>query len=164
MRLQKIGLTALLTLVATLTLNNFPVISNPKSPAQKSYVLAQTPADRKAEADRLLQQGFDQLDANQMEAALQSFQQALLIYRDIKDRRSEAGALGGLGNVYGFLGNFAKTIEYHEQALAIAKELQDRQIERAALGTLGAAYNALGNYRKAIEYHEQALALARTMK
>jgi Flp pilus assembly protein TadD len=63
-------------------------------------VVAQTVDQRKAEADRLLQQGIQQFQTSQFEAAFQSWQQALQLYRAIKDRRGEGYALGGLGNAY----------------------------------------------------------------
>lgn len=86
MRPQRIGFIALLTLLATLAIDNVQFIQNPKSKIPNSQVLAQTPDVRKAEADRLLQQGNEQSDTSQLEAALQSWQQALTIYREIKDR------------------------------------------------------------------------------
>ena len=50
-------------------------------------VLAQTQEDRKAEADRLREQGNQQLESNEFAAALQSFQQALAIYRELSHTR-----------------------------------------------------------------------------
>jgi tetratricopeptide (TPR) repeat protein len=125
---------------------------------------AQTTQERKAEADRLLQQGREQYQISQFEAALQSWQQALQIYREIKDRKGEGAALGNLGIAYDALGNYGKAIEYYEQWLAIAREIKDRRGEGNALGSLGVAYRALGNYGKAIEYSEQALAILRDIK
>ena len=46
--------------------------------------VAQTVDQRKVEADRLLQQGLQQYEVSQFEVALQSWQQALQIYREIK--------------------------------------------------------------------------------
>jgi hypothetical protein len=95
MRLYRIGLTAVITVLATLVNVDlgFPVlgqlIENPKSKIPNSQMLAQTPDARKAEADRLLQQGIQQAQTSQFEAALQSWQQALIIYREIKDHKGE---------------------------------------------------------------------------
>jgi CHAT domain-containing protein len=164
-------LTALLTLAATLTISDFPLISKPPlSPLGKGgeiragWVLAQTPDARKAEADRLNQQGIQQCQTGQCEAALQSFQQALTIYREIKDRLGEGQSLGNLGNAYFFLGDYAKAIEYQQQTLAIAREIKNRKGEGTSLGNLGLAYNALGDYPKAIEYQQQSLAIFREIK
>ncbi|KAM3100101.1 CHAT domain-containing protein [Phormidesmis sp. 146-12] len=130
----------------------------------RAQTIAQTAEPRKAEADRLLQQGIQQYEVSQFEAALQSWQQALVMYRELKDRRGEGQSLGNLGLAYQFLGNYAKAIQYHEQSLAIARELKNRRGEGAALGNLGLAYYSLGNYAKAIKYYEQYLAIAREIK
>ncbi|CAN1208600.1 hypothetical protein TUMEXPCC7403_00165 [Tumidithrix helvetica PCC 7403] len=120
--------------------------------------------NRQAEADRLLQQGIQQAYISQFEAAFQSWQQALQIYRAIGNRQGESYALGNLGNVYQALGKYDKAIEYAEQALAIAQELKDKKSEGTALGNLGNAYYSLGRYDKAIEYQLQSLAIAREIK
>ena len=125
-------------------------------PAVSQNAVAQTVDGQKAEADRLLQQGIQQDQTSQFEAALQSWQQALSIYRIIKDPKGEANALNNLGTAYHSLGNYTKAIEYHEQSLAIAREIKHRPGEAHALGNLGSTYHRLGNYAKAIEYHEQS--------
>ncbi len=129
-----------------------------------AQAIAQTVDSRKAEIDRLLEQGAQQYQTSQFTAALQSWQQALKIARDIKDRRDEGAALGNLGAAYRSLGNYAKAIEFHQQHLAIAREIKDRRGEGNALGNLGVAYSSLGNHSKAIEYLEQRLAIAREIK
>ncbi|HAX77728.1 MAG TPA: Fis family transcriptional regulator [Cyanobacteria bacterium UBA11372] len=116
---------------------------------------------RKAEADRLLQQGIQQSQTSQFRAALQSWEQALAIYREIKDRQGEGRSLGNLGNAYYSLGDYQKAIGYSQQVLNIARQIGDRQAEGAALGNLGIAYDSLGDYQKAIEYQQQRLAIAR---
>jgi len=164
MKLQKIGLSALISILAALTVGEFRFIPNSQFKIINSQALAQTQVERKAEADRLLQQGLQQLKISQFQAALQSWQQALIIYRQIKDRQSEGKALGSLGLAYYSLGDYAKAIEYQQQLLAIAREIKDRQSEGKALGSLGLAYLSLGDYAKAIEYQQQLLAIAREIK
>ena len=126
--------------------------------------IAQTTDAREAEANRLLQQGIQQYQTGQFPAALNSWQQALQIYRVLKDRLGEGWALSNLGGAYHFLGNNSKAIEYGQQSLAIAREIKNREGEGAALTILGIAYNSLGNSAKAIEYMEQSLAIAREIK
>ncbi|HEY9606423.1 MAG TPA: CHAT domain-containing tetratricopeptide repeat protein [Allocoleopsis sp.] len=157
MRFPQLSLGVLIALLTSLTPLSFkfPV------PITASQVLAQTSDDRKAEADRLLQQGIEQFQTSQFEATLQSFQQALTIYREIKNRQGEGWALGNLGNVYEELGDYAQAIDYSKQQLAIAREIHDRQSEGAALGNLGLAYLSLGDYAQAIDYQKQHLAIAR---
>ncbi|WP_445248296.1 CHAT domain-containing protein [Microcoleus sp. OTE_8_concoct_300] len=164
MKLQKIGLSGLISILAALTVGEFRLIPNSQFKIINSQALAQTQAQRKAEADRLFYQGIQQYHSSQFQAALQSWQQALIIYREIKDRQGEGWTLGSLGIAYFSLGDYAKTIEYAQQQLAIAREIKDRQSEGKALGNLGIAYDSLGDYAKAIEYTQQWLAIAREIK
>ncbi|MEP0859549.1 CHAT domain-containing tetratricopeptide repeat protein [Trichocoleus sp. DQ-U1] len=161
MHSRRISLIAFIAFVASVSA---PLAANFPAPLRAPRVLAQTQADRKAKADRLLDQGIHQYQIGQFEAALQSWQQALIIYREIKDREGEGAALGNLGVAYDSLGDYAKAIEYQQQHLAIAREIKDRQGEGKALGNLGVAYDSLGDYAKAIEYQQQHLAIAREIK
>jgi tetratricopeptide (TPR) repeat protein len=152
-------LNPLVLVVATLIA--LPVSCIVTAPAP---VLAQATQDREAEANRLLKQGIRQYQTSQLEAAVQSWQQALVLYRQLQDRSGEGAALGNLGAAYQALGNYPKAIEYQQQQLAIAKALKDRRGEATALGNLGNTYNALGNYAKAIEFYQQSLVIAREIK
>jgi tetratricopeptide (TPR) repeat protein/CHAT domain-containing protein len=127
-------------------------------------VVAQTTDVSEAEGDRLMQQGLQQYQTGQLPAALNSWQQALQIYRVLKNRRREGRILGSLVVAYSSLGNYAKAIEYAQQHLAIAREIKDRYEEGVALGNLGLAYLSLGNDAKAIEYSQLSLAIAREIK
>jgi len=158
MQPRRIGISTLIALLATattaLTPNFYFTFWMPPA-------LAQTSADRKAEADRLLEQGIQQYKTSQFQAALQSYQQALAIYKEIGDRLGEAYSLGNLGNAYDSLGQYQQAIEFHQQSLAIEREIGDRSGEAGSLNNLGNAYNYLGQYRQAIEFYQQSLAIKR---
>ncbi len=158
MRYYKIGQSVFVSLLVVLSTSFVPSLP---MVLMTSRVLAQTADARKAEADRLLNQGIKQFQTSQFKAALQSWQQALQIYREIKDRQGEGKALGNLGIGYDVLGDYTKAINYHKQLLAIAREIDDPPSEGAALGNLGLAYHSLGDYPKAIDYHQQSLKIAR---
>ncbi|MEG3930226.1 tetratricopeptide repeat protein [Microcoleus sp. T3_B1] len=116
---------------------------------------------RKAEADRLLEQGIQQFNISQFGEALQSWEQALTIYREIEYRQGEANSLGNLGTAYYSLGQYQKAIAFHKQHLKISREIGDRQGEANSLGNLGNAYDSLGQYQRAIAFHEQSLEISR---
>ncbi|WP_353259459.1 tetratricopeptide repeat protein, partial [Prochlorothrix hollandica] len=118
-------------------------------------------AQYQSSGNRLNTQGAKQFAVSQFREALQFWEQALAIYREIGDRQGEANSLGNLGNAYDSLGQYQRAIDYHEQSLAIKREIGDRQGEAASLGNLGIAYRNLGQYQRAIGYHEQSLAIAR---
>lgn len=117
--------------------------------------------ETKAEADRLFQQGIQQLNTSQFREALQSWEQALQVYREIGDRQGEANSLGNLGVAYFEVGQYDKAIDLYQQCLAIAHEIGDRQAEAYMLGSLGNVYNSLGQYEKVIDLYQQSLAIAR---
>ncbi|HEY9834958.1 MAG TPA: CHAT domain-containing protein [Stenomitos sp.] len=163
MRLHRIGLTAVITVLATVVIVDvgFPVLGQF---IENSQVLAQTPEARKAKADQLLNQGVELYQTSQFEAALQTWQQALIIYREIKDRQGEGTSLGNLGGAYYSLGDYTKAMEYQQQSLAIVREIKDRRGEGVSLSHLGLVYYSLGDYAKAMEYQQQHLLIAREIK
>ena len=111
-------------------------------------------------ADRLFQQGVNQFHSGQVTAAIESWQQALFIYRSLKDRQREGIALTNIGAAYSVTGNYRQAIENWQSFLVIAQETGDVKGEIKALGNLGIAYRALGDYGKAIESHQQSLKIA----
>ncbi len=130
-------------------------------PYAESSAIAQTVADRKAEGDRLYQQGIQQYRNSQFREALESWQAALQIYRDIGDRQGEGKALIKMGNAYSDLKQYQRAIELYEQGQIIARQIGDRQIESIALINMGSVYYSLEQYQRAIELYEQGLIIAR---
>jgi len=107
-------------------------------------------------AAQLLQQGNQQYQVGQLEAAIYSWQKATEIYQQLDDRQGEGTALVSLGTAYVFSQRYREAIATLESFLAIAQFLNNRRIEAQALGNLGIAYRAVGNYSKAISLHRQA--------
>ncbi|KAM3100108.1 tetratricopeptide repeat protein [Phormidesmis sp. 146-12] len=118
-----------------------------------------TTQDRKAEADRLYQEGFRQYQTSQFQAALATWQKELVIRREIGDRSGEGTTLNNIGSVYQELGQYLKALELYGQALAIHKEVGNRVEEGTTLGNIGAVYSSLGQYLKALEFYQQGLAV-----
>lgn len=153
MQSYKISFTALVTLLTTVstlvTVGTGVVYS--ASPASNL-----TEDSRQTQADQLFQQGIQQYRANQPEAAIQSWQQALKLYQQLQNRQREGATLGNLGAAYLALGNYRKAIEFLEPFLAVAKTTNNQLGEAQALSNLGIAYQELGNYNKAVEYYQQS--------
>lgn len=80
----------------------------------------------------------------QSRSAIEHYQQALAIAREIGDRGNEGAFLGNLANSYRELGQTGRAIQHYQQALAIAREIGDRSSEGLWLGNLGSAYRVLG--------------------
>ncbi|MEG4802668.1 CHAT domain-containing protein [Microcoleus sp. ARI1-B5] len=115
----------------------------------------------KAEADRLKTQGNQQSQISQYREALQSYEQALTIYREIGDRQGEANSLHNFGNAYNSLGEYDRAIDFHSQSLVIRREIGDRKAETYSLLALANAYNSLEQYERAIDCHEKSLVIKR---
>ena len=83
-----------LTPVFLASISLFLVATVPLFPGPDFLLQANAQAidPRQAEGDRLLQQGKQQYDTSQFPAALNSWQQALQIYRTIKNRQREGMA------------------------------------------------------------------------
>jgi len=157
MKLKQFEIIALLSLPFTvLSYISSPLLPN-LSIFSVSPVVAQTSYSQKVEADRLFEQGKQQYGKSQFEAAIQSLQQALTIYREIGDLQAEATSLGNLGMAYGFLGNYQQMIDFHQQSLEIFQQICNHLGEAISLNSLGFAYGSLGNYQQMIDYYQQSL-------
>ncbi|NEQ47513.1 MAG: CHAT domain-containing protein [Leptolyngbya sp. SIOISBB] len=131
---------------------------------QGRYQLAisetKTEEERQAEADLLLLRGAEQYRIRQLQEALQSWERALEIYREVKDLQGEARALGNLGIVASNLGRYQQAIELYEQSLAIKRGLGDLEGQGVTLENLGDVYYHLEDYELAIDIYERSLAIA----
>jgi CHAT domain-containing protein/Tfp pilus assembly protein PilF len=131
---------------------------------------------RQAEADRLLQQAWEQYQTCQFQSAMQSSQSALEIYHEIgnhyyqqalsilqavDDRAGEGATLNNIGLVYSNLGQYRQALEQYQQALPITRAISDRVLEGATLNNIGLVYSNLGQYAQALEQFQQALVIAR---
>lgn len=158
---------------------SFAVLISFKTPiaSARSSMLEESPnpTARLAEADRLRLQDWQQLNPDDpLQAALQSWQQALNIYRasDVREafpqesRQGELITLQSIGVIQEFLGQYLQAIENLQQALPISQEIGDRQREATIQQILIQAYYRLsithqqsGENEQAIEYSQQVLAL-----
>jgi CHAT domain-containing protein len=148
---------SLLLFFSTSFIPNLPILTT-------SPVLAQSNAEKKIEADRILNQGIQQTQTGQLQAAIKSWEQALQIYREIKDHLGEGKAIGNLGIAYDYLEDYPKAIAYQKQSLVISREIKDRWGEGNALNNLGNSHRDLGEYNIAIKYYQQSLVIAREIK
>ena len=111
------------------------------------------------QAEKLLQQGTRQYQNNQLEAAIESWQEALKLYRRQKDSNGESLALGRIGLSYERLSNYRQAVNYFEQSLAIVEKTDNNQLEASLLGNLGNNYLQLSNYPQALESYQKSLAI-----
>lgn len=92
-----------------------------------------------------------------MAEAVDYFERALVIRRDLGDQRGEAQAANNLADTYLMLGRFADAIEPLERALELQRKAGNSHGEGVVLNNLGEAYLGLGRAAEAFPYLERAL-------
>lgn len=118
----------------------------------------------KQRADQLLKQGIQQLEANDLTAAIASWQQALTLYQRIGDKLGQGKVLNNLGYAYSAQQAWKQAISAYQQSLAIAEAIHDPALKVNALAQLGRAYDAIGKPADSLKAYQQALPLTQQLK
>ena len=108
--------------------------------------------------------GYVYSGSDQSDIAVDYYEQALKILRDVKNGQGECIVLNNLGIVYSSLKQYSWAISFDGQALTAARDAQDRLCEATSLNNLGVNYQADHRYDNARESYEQALAIARDIQ
>src|SRR5262245_2273619 len=141
-------------LIMVLSLAAWPAIAQDRDRSHD-----RTAADRAfAEGSRLRKEGKASLPR-----AIEKYQEALALMRDLGDRSWEARTLTQIGGAYNALGDYHNAIEYWEQALPLKQALGERRDEADLLVSMGIAYDNLGEQRNAVEYRRRALTIKREL-
>jgi CHAT domain-containing protein/Tfp pilus assembly protein PilF len=82
---------------------------------------------------------------------------ALVIAREIGNKRSEGIILGNIGVVYAQRGDFQEALDYFHQKLAVVKELGDKSEEAQILTNIGVISDWKGDTQEALEWYKKAL-------
>jgi tetratricopeptide (TPR) repeat protein len=93
--------------------------------------------------------------------ALQLYQQALPIRREVGDRAGEAATLNNMAGVYRATGQPAQALQLYQQALPIMREVGDRAGEATTLNNMALVYSATGQPAQALQLYQQALPIRR---
>lgn len=100
----------------------------------------------------------------QYENALQSFERALVIFKELNYKRGISGCYNNMAGVYDGLGDFDKTLYYLQEALAIAEELGDKNRIATGITNIGLTYKIKGDFDKALNYLKKGLRLREAAK
>ena len=92
--------------------------------------------------------------------AIDTYQRALTLHQEIKNRQREGIALDRLGEVYQKLGRLDEAIEHHRQAVAIQRELDEKWYLAIALNNLANALQQTGKAEQAQTCWQEALTAA----
>ena len=96
-----------------------------------------------------------------LDKAIEYFEQAEALNREIGNQRGQASAYSGIASAWMRKGNLNRAIECFEQAAAIQREIGDHYQLSTSLNGIASAWMRKGNPDKAIEYFEQAAVIQR---
>jgi len=113
------------------------------------------------QAAKLVLEGIGLQGKNDLQGALDRYNQALAIFRQAGDRKDEGHTLRQIGTVYDYRYDDTTALQFYQQALTIAREIADQPGEADALSSIGDAYTSLGQYVNALNAFEQGLPIAR---
>ncbi len=113
-----------------------------------------------ARATILNQRGTTLWNIGRLEHAIESYAEALVIYRAVGMSRHEARALNNMGIVFASLGEYEEALAHYKSALKIDQALGDRSSIALKLGNIGQCYSDLGDTDKAESYLGKALKIA----
>lgn len=134
---------------------------NLRGPAEQRLQAARQQGDPRRIATALTDLGVVCLRAGDALRAVEFFQEALALIRQLGSR--EEDVLGNLGMALATLGRFAGALPLLEQELAQARAAKDRFAEKLALDHLGQAAVSAGDSAAALAHIEGALALAQQL-
>lgn len=109
--------------------------------------------------DQFFNQGVEQYNKGDYNAALAIFQVALQGYREQQNQLAIGRVLNALGLTYYGLSNCIEAISYYIQAIAIFRNIQRLVLEADSLNNAGIAYDQLQLYIEARDCYQRALKL-----
>ncbi|MFY0636667.1 EAL domain-containing protein [Maricaulis maris] len=122
--------------------------------------LGEAPRETKLLADIFTSLGRIEKVLGEHGDALENYQRAYEIYRDLGESRSESIALQSMASIYTDARQYERAVEYFQNAL---ERYQDPSLDLAAHNNLANALTQLERYDEAARSFEQARTLANTM-
>jgi class 3 adenylate cyclase/Flp pilus assembly protein TadD len=94
--------------------------------------------------------------------AINTWQQAIVVYKKIGDTKGVANMLSNQGAVYANQGDEAKSLEFHLQSLKMSEEIKDTLRILTSLTNIGAIYlNKPATYNKALDNFLRSYSLSK---
>jgi CHAT domain-containing protein len=94
--------------------------------------------------------------------AIQKFEKALSLSREIGDQDGQAMALFCIGQVSQKLDEGQKALQFYEQALLLWRAIGERNGEALLLNNMGLVHATLDEWQKALDFYTQSLRLYRS--
>ena len=103
-------------------------------------------------------------NAESRQQAIEKYQEALGLFRELSDRYWEANILYNMADLYYKIGDKPQAFEYFEDVLPIRQALGDRYGEARTIDAIANSYLLLGDRTQAIDYYNRVLPLWRSLE
>ena len=131
------------------------------SKLQEALVIAREVGNKQREWTNLNQIGLAYSNMGEYKLALDFFEQALAIPKNVFENM---GAINfNIGLVYSSLGDYNKALEFYQQAAALSQKLGNKAGEVSILNTIGNVRTKLGEYESALDSYQEAQGIIKTM-
>jgi CHAT domain-containing protein/tetratricopeptide (TPR) repeat protein len=107
--------------------------------------------------------GLNYKSASDYQSALEAYQTALNIYRDIRDLPGQAIALNNIGEIHRNQGEYAQALETYTQALSVLDEQPSARTQASIFHNLGVLYDELGQPEESLKSYQQALEIRQSI-
>jgi len=120
-------------------------------------------ADSLRSLGKVYQELGTNLDSRLLPQAIQYFEAAIDLAKQMNDTWTEVSCSLDLGRCYLAIGDSGQGIHCYEEAIAAFQDIGDRNGEAEGLNGLGNYYEDNREFQQAIDYYEQALAIYKTI-
>jgi len=93
-------------------------------------------------------------------SALEQYNRAMDIYREMEPSSGKADAIGNIGGWHMLRGNYAESLRYYQQALEVDEALKLKPRIALDLQNIGLALTGLGRNQEAIQTLDRAISLS----
>jgi len=123
--------------------------------------LGDTPQRTKLYADILLSLGRTNKVLGHHGQALETFQRAFDVYRELGQTRSQSIILQSIGSIYTDARQYQRAVEYYTDAVEL---YQDPSLDLSAYNNLANVFTELGRRDEALDYFTRSLVIAQEME
>jgi CHAT domain-containing protein/Tfp pilus assembly protein PilF len=113
--------------------------------------------EKKLEAAQIYEAANQEYEAGNYLGAIEIYQRALKIQRQIGDRSGEADTLDKIGAANNRLENYDLALKFYRESLEIRQEIGDLKGVGSLLNSWALIYHKQGNYEAALNLYQQAL-------
>lgn len=93
------------------------------------------------------------------ESALQYSNDALIIYKEINNKKGESRTLNCIANIYLNMGSYPKAIEYFDECIYVLESIRDIDFQATVLSNRGLAYGHSGNLTASLNNYLESLSI-----